>query len=282
VLIDRLDLAPGPGDGLLLGLLRMRLAVERGDPELADRILGAALTAFPDPTPLGQERLWCAVAGARVQRARRAARPRDRAIATATTARLAELTTLVERDCAVVTPMTEALGLTFRAEVGERRLDDWDRAAAAWRALGAGYELATVLTGATNAALAANNRSGARLRLAEARGIAAELRAAPLLARIDDLATRGRLDLESDGDREAGGDREGGGAGFGLTRRELDVLRVLARGRSNAQLADELYISRNTAATHVARILTKLAVTSRTEAAAVAHREGLLGDGQDR
>jgi DNA-binding NarL/FixJ family response regulator len=54
------------------------------------------------------------------------------------------------------------------------------------------------------------------------------------------------------------------------------VLRLLARGRSNAQIADELYISRNTTATHVARILTKLAVTSRTEAAAVAHRSGFL------
>ena len=54
------------------------------------------------------------------------------------------------------------------------------------------------------------------------------------------------------------------------------MLRVLARGRSNAQIAAELFISGNTVATHVARILTKLGVTTRTEAAARAREAGLL------
>jgi DNA-binding NarL/FixJ family response regulator len=54
------------------------------------------------------------------------------------------------------------------------------------------------------------------------------------------------------------------------------VLRLLARGDANSQIAAGLFISANTVATHVARILTKLGVSSRTEAAARAHDAGLL------
>ena len=60
-----------------------------------------------------------------------------------------------------------------------------------------------------------------------------------------------------------------------LTDRERDVLRLLSRGQSNRQIGAELFISPKTASVHVSNILAKLAVTNRTEAAAVAHREGL-------
>ncbi|MGH3380488.1 MAG: AAA family ATPase [Actinoallomurus sp.] len=75
-------------------------------------------------------------------------------------------------------------------------------------------------------------------------------------------------------------DTAGGTSGnaFGLTRRELDVLRVLAHGRSNQQIAVELFISVNTVATHVTRVLTKLGAVSRTQAAAKARETGLLDD----
>ncbi|MFD9941231.1 response regulator transcription factor [Nonomuraea sp. NPDC059023] len=63
---------------------------------------------------------------------------------------------------------------------------------------------------------------------------------------------------------------------FNLTSRELDVLRLLTLGRSNPQIAKDLFIAPNTVATHVARILTKLSVATRTEAAAQAHRAGLF------
>jgi DNA-binding NarL/FixJ family response regulator len=57
-----------------------------------------------------------------------------------------------------------------------------------------------------------------------------------------------------------------------LTRRELDVLRLVADGLSNGQIGARLYISTKTVSVHVSNILAKLGVSSRTEAAAVAHR----------
>jgi non-specific serine/threonine protein kinase len=61
---------------------------------------------------------------------------------------------------------------------------------------------------------------------------------------------------------------------FGLTAREREVLRLLAEGKSNRAIADELYISPLTARTHVSNVLAKIGVPSRTAAAAFAHRHG--------
>ncbi len=69
----------------------------------------------------------------------------------------------------------------------------------------------------------------------------------------------------------------GPGDQFGLTPRERDVLHRLAQGRTNRQIAEELYISPKTASVHVSNILAKLSVGSRGEAAALAHRLHLLG-----
>jgi DNA-binding CsgD family transcriptional regulator/tetratricopeptide (TPR) repeat protein len=62
----------------------------------------------------------------------------------------------------------------------------------------------------------------------------------------------------------------------GLSPRELDVLRLLVSGKSNPEIADELFIGRGTVKTHVGNILAKLDARSRTEAAAIAHRRGLV------
>ena len=61
-----------------------------------------------------------------------------------------------------------------------------------------------------------------------------------------------------------------------LTEREMDVLRLMVDGRSNPGIADQLVISRNTVATHVSSILTKLGVRSRTEAVAMALKKGMI------
>ncbi|MDQ3412350.1 MAG: response regulator transcription factor, partial [Chloroflexota bacterium] len=60
-----------------------------------------------------------------------------------------------------------------------------------------------------------------------------------------------------------------------LTRREVEVLRLIAAGQSNQQVADALFISPRTASTHAANILDKLGLNARAEAIAFAHRHGL-------
>ena len=67
-----------------------------------------------------------------------------------------------------------------------------------------------------------------------------------------------------------------GGAELGLTAREREVLGLVALGRTNRQIADELFISENTAGVHVSNIIGKLGVTGRGEAAALAYRLGLI------
>jgi DNA-binding NarL/FixJ family response regulator len=61
-------------------------------------------------------------------------------------------------------------------------------------------------------------------------------------------------------------------AALGLTPREREVLVLVAQGRTNREIGELLYMAEKTASVHVSRILAKLEVRSRTEAAAVAHR----------
>jgi DNA-binding NarL/FixJ family response regulator len=95
------------------------------------------------------------------------------------------------------------------------------------------------------------------------------------------LAERARLELTpraaSSLDAGAPSDGSGNGAGgeedpFGLTPRERQVLALIAEGATNRQIGAALFMAEKTASVHVSRILSKLGVRSRTQAAAVAHR----------
>jgi DNA-binding CsgD family transcriptional regulator len=91
--------------------------------------------------------------------------------------------------------------------------------------------------------------------------------AAPLSKAARELAQRARLVVEAGA--PAPGDELGR---LGLTAREREVLALVAEGRSNGQIAEELFISRKTASVHVSNILAKLGVQTRGEAGAVVHR----------
>lgn len=160
-------------------------------------------------------------------------------------------------------PVADAFGLMFTGE--------HDAAAAAWQRLGRPYPRARSLTHAAAARAKAGDRGGAAARLTEARTIAAGLRARPLMGEIEALARRVGVTVTAGPaaplDASAAPD---------LTPRELEVLRLVALGRSNRDIAGELFISAKTVSVHVSNILGKLAVSTRGEAAAAAHRLSLF------
>ncbi len=83
---------------------------------------------------------------------------------------------------------------------------------------------------------------------------------------------------------QAGTAAEQGAAAFaelGLSAREAEVLALVAAGRTNGQIAQELFISPKTASVHVTHILDKLGVSSRIEAAMLAARAGLVAPDRD-
>jgi DNA-binding CsgD family transcriptional regulator len=101
------------------------------------------------------------------------------------------------------------------------------------------------------------------------------LGAGPLRREIELLAQRGRMPLEPPAQPVAEPRARSVAASLGLTRREAEVLALVADGRTNRQIGKELFITEKTASIHVSRILAKLGVAGRGDAAAVAHRLGL-------
>jgi DNA-binding NarL/FixJ family response regulator len=102
------------------------------------------------------------------------------------------------------------------------------------------------------------------------------LEAKPLRQEIERLAQRGRLRLTDPATATAQPQTAPSPAdALGLTQREAEVLALVAEGRTNRQIGQELFITPKTAGVHVSRILAKLGVAGRGEAAAIAHRLGL-------
>src|SRR6266568_2671798 len=131
------------------------------------------------------------------------------------------------------------------------------------------YETARSRWRLAEALLEAGRRDEAQREWQQAIDVAGRLGARPLLAALTALGRRGRLSHDPD--------RPGSQASVlrGLTAREHEVLRLLAAGRSNREIATELFIAPKTASVHVSNILAKLGAASRTEAAAIAYAEGI-------
>jgi ATP/maltotriose-dependent transcriptional regulator MalT len=179
-----------------------------------------------------------------------------------------------------VPPRTQAELVTIDAE--RKRLegnDDpstWRAAAAAWREHGEPHREAAARARLAVALLAHQApRAEVASELRVAADIADRLRADPLREQLTRIARWARVDLGRD--EPPVDDTASDAPAFALTPREREVLALVADGRTNRQIADELFISEKTASVHVSNILAKLAVSNRSEAAAVAHRLGLTG-----
>jgi DNA-binding CsgD family transcriptional regulator len=151
----------------------------------------------------------------------------------------------------------------------------WGGAAKAWEDLGcphrAGYTWWRQAEAQLDAGLPRTAATALRIAAAAAEGHA------PLLAQIRVLAQRARIPLQPSPAVTLGASPPAlAQAPYGLPGRELAVLRLLAAGRTNAQIGAELYISPKTASVHVTSILRKLGVSGRVQAAALAERAGLL------
>jgi DNA-binding CsgD family transcriptional regulator len=162
--------------------------------------------------------------------------------------------------------------LTVPAEAARVRQADepeqWATAAAEWDALGQPLRAATArLRQAAALVRLRGSRAEAAELLADARAAAETAGAKPLLAAVDALVARTG--------RGVGPGTRSPTAAFDVTPRELDVLRLVAQGRTNRQIGEQLFISEKTASVHVTNLLRKLGVASRVEAAALAVRSGV-------
>jgi DNA-binding CsgD family transcriptional regulator len=170
-----------------------------------------------------------------------------------------------------------ALGLAERTrQAGPADPAGWAAAAAAWERLGQPYRAAYAWFRQAEALLAAGDRDSATTVLGRAAAITGRLGARPLDSEIRALARRARLDLTPPAAATApAAGVSTPAAQLGLTPREVEVLALVAAGRSNRQIAQALFISPKTVGVHVSNILAKLGVAGRVEAAAIAHRLGL-------
>ena len=161
----------------------------------------------------------------------------------------------------------EHLRLRWLADVEPRDADElviaWERTVVAFEAMGHRFEVARSQARLASVLRATGRPVESRALVDAARATATALGARPLLE-----------ELRAGGEhrhREARTDAT-------LTGRETEILALVAQGRSNGEIARQLFISAKTVSVHVSNILAKLGASGRTEAAAIARRDGLLAE----
>ncbi len=172
-------------------------------------------------------------------------------------------------------PVERAWLAVGRAELarGQARNDPdlWEKAAVEWEAIGRPYLTAITRWRRAEAEVERGDREAAAGPAQSALGVASHLGARWLEEEVVALVQRARLSLEADGGPTAVIE-EPDEEPFGLTPRERQVLALIAEGATNRQIGAVLFMAEKTASVHVSRILSKLGVQSRTQAAAMAHR----------
>jgi ATP/maltotriose-dependent transcriptional regulator MalT len=160
--------------------------------------------------------------------------------------------------------MLDAISAGVRGEVAladgdpKAALVDLRKAARLWQELDAPYQVARVRVLVGMACRAVGDEESATMELGAARETFERLAAVPDLARLDLLGDRTAPDSH------------------GLSARELEVLRLVAAGKTNREIATELVVSEHTVARHLQNIFAKLGVTSRTSATAFAFQHELV------
>jgi DNA-binding CsgD family transcriptional regulator len=178
----------------------------------------------------------------------------------------------------VVSPRTlawRAMSEAERSRIESSDAELWADAAQRWDAISEPYRAATCRWREAEARLEQrSDRARAVEALQQAWRAAVTMGVPPLQSRIEDLARRARVDLgdateiEPDPARAVAAD-------LALTPREVEVLGLLAVGRTDREIAETLYISKKTASVHVSNLLRKLDVTNRVEAGRIGQAHGL-------
>jgi DNA-binding CsgD family transcriptional regulator/tetratricopeptide (TPR) repeat protein len=254
----------------------------RGELDEASRVIAGVFDCLNgDPNrAIPVAAMGATVAAHAAQRARDLGREDDERAAVA---RARDMTDVAQRLARPQRPVDLAYAALAHAEAQRAGsptagADEHLAAAAAFESLGRIGEASSARLRAAEALIAAGDRDGARAPLRSALEISRATDQCYLEDEARSLAARGRVTWDvGDGD----GDRDGDAPPaldddpFGLTPRERQVLALVASGATNREIGASLYMAEKTASVHVSRILAKLDVRSRTEAAGVAHRLGL-------
>jgi DNA-binding CsgD family transcriptional regulator/tetratricopeptide (TPR) repeat protein len=267
------------------------LALGEGRVDEAAEAIGQGLRWFakrdPDGTFPQRSSPWYPLAlRLEADQAERAAARRATAEVAEIRQRAAPIVAAVDRLAAARTPQARyplVTGHLLLARAERSRLEGrsdperWQTAATAWERLEHPFEAAYARFRQAEALLArGGSRQKAEQAIRRAHGTTVALGAEPLRREVELLAQRGRLSLQEQVDTVAAPEApESPAASLGLTRRETEVLALVAAGRTNRQIGQALFITPKTASLHVSRILAKLGVAGRGEAAAIAHRLGL-------